>query len=61
MKYYIFTGVLIILTILYISLSLSTDFTPIQANMFKNENTTSIPKKDRAKLLTGRKEQTQLY
>jgi len=50
MKNYIFTGIIIIFTILYISLAVTTDFTPIKLNMFKNENTNTISKGNKAQL-----------
>ena len=50
MKNYIFTGIIIILTILYISLSLTTDFTPIQAHMFEDPETISLSKSSKAHL-----------
>jgi hypothetical protein len=50
MKNYIFPGILVILTILYVSLSSTIDFTPIQTHMFQDLETTSLSKKNRAQL-----------
>ena len=49
MKKYIFTIIIIILTILYISLASTTDFTPIEVNMFESNNET-VSKRSRAQL-----------
>ena len=49
MKKYVFTIIMIILTILYVSLAATTDFTSIQLNMFKN-NSDTVSKTNRAQL-----------